>query len=61
MLFLLYTFYSLAWNALTFSYPVEVLPYPVRAKGYAVPMLVRKLTNFVSTFIKPVVGLDTLG
>jgi hypothetical protein len=38
MLFLFYAFYNLAFNALLYSYPVEVLPYPIRAKGFAVLM-----------------------
>lgn len=60
MLFLFYAFYNLAWNALIFSYPVEVLPYPIRAKGYAILMFVGKLANFINSFVNPV-GLAALG
>ncbi|KAL4885195.1 general substrate transporter [Aspergillus karnatakaensis] len=60
MLFLFYTFYNLAWNALLYSYPVEVLPYPIRAKGFSVLMFCGKAANFINTFVNPI-GLDAIG
>lgn len=42
MLFLFYMFYNLAFNALLYSYPVEVLPYPIRAKGFSLLMFFGK-------------------
>jgi hypothetical protein len=60
MLFLFYTFYNLAWNALLYSYPVEVLPYPIRAKGFSVLMFCGKAANFVNAFVNPI-GLDAIG
>lgn len=33
MLFLFYQFYNLAFNALLYFYPIEALPFPIRAKS----------------------------
>lgn len=60
MLFLFYLFFNLAYNALLYSYPVEVLPYPVRAKGFAVLMFCGKGANFVNTLVNPI-GLAAIG
>lgn len=59
ILFLFYAFYNLAWNALIFSYPMEVLPYPIRAKGYAILMFVGKAANFINSLVNPI-GLNAL-
>ncbi|RDW74541.1 uncharacterized protein DSM5745_07203 [Aspergillus mulundensis] len=60
MLFLFYTFYNLAYNALLYSYPVEVLPYPIRAKGFAILMFCGKASNFVNVLVNPI-GLEAIG
>ncbi|GES58879.1 related to hexose transporter protein [Aspergillus terreus] len=60
MLFLFYVFYNLAFNALLYSYPVEFLPYPIRAKGFSVLMFVGKGANFVNAMVNPV-GLAAIG
>ncbi|KAL3476994.1 general substrate transporter [Aspergillus californicus] len=60
LLFLFYTFYNLAFNALLYSYPVEVLPYPIRAKGFSVLMFCGKAANFVNAFVNPI-GLEAVG
>lgn len=60
MLFLFYAFFNLAFNALLYSYPVELLPYPIRAKGFSVLMFFGKAANFVNTFVNPI-GLSALG
>ncbi|KAL4874017.1 hypothetical protein BDV12DRAFT_191887 [Aspergillus spectabilis] len=60
MLLFFYTFYNFAWNALLYSYPVEVLPYPIRAKGFSVLMFCGKAANFVNAFVNPI-GLDAIG
>jgi MFS family permease len=60
MLFLFYMFFNLAFNALLYSYPVEFLPYPIRAKGFSVLMFVGKAANFVNAMVNPV-GLAAIG
>lgn len=60
MLFLFYTFFNLGFNALLYSYPVEVLPYPIRAKGFSVLMFFGKAANFVNAFVNPI-GLQSIG
>ncbi|KAK2474602.1 hypothetical protein H9L39_14562 [Fusarium oxysporum f. sp. albedinis] len=59
MLFLFYFFYNLAFNALLYSYPVEILPYPIRAKGFSVLMFFGKASNFINTMVNPI-GLQAL-
>ncbi|KAH8673293.1 general substrate transporter [Xylariales sp. PMI_506] len=59
LLFIYYVFYNFAFNALVYSYPVEVLPYPLRAKGFSVLMFFGKVANFVNTFVNPI-GLEAL-
>jgi hypothetical protein len=49
MLFLFYTFYNLAFNALLYSYPVELLPYPIRVKGFSVLMFFLEREPTLST------------
>ncbi|KAL2833968.1 general substrate transporter [Aspergillus pseudoustus] len=60
MLFLFYAFYNCAFNALLYSYPVEVLPYPVRAKGFSVLMFCGKAAVFVNSLVNPI-GLEAIG
>ncbi|KAF9873874.1 hypothetical protein CkaCkLH20_08608 [Colletotrichum karsti] len=60
MLFLFYTFFNLAFNALLYSYPMEVLPYHIRAKGYSILMFSGKAANFVNALANPI-GLEALG
>ncbi|KAG5804596.1 hypothetical protein H9Q74_014393 [Fusarium xylarioides] len=59
MLFLFYFFYNLAFNALLYSYPVEILPYPIRAKGFSLLMFFGKASNFINTMVNPI-GLQAL-
>ncbi|KAL1598196.1 hypothetical protein SLS59_007206 [Nothophoma quercina] len=59
MLFLFYLFYNLAFNALLYSYPVEILPYPIRAKGFSVLMFFGKASNFINILVNPI-GLQAL-
>lgn len=60
MLFLFYTFYNLAFNALLYSYPVEVLPYHIRAKGFSILMFAGKAANFINSLVNPI-GLEAMG
>ncbi|GKU08437.1 lactose permease [Fusarium langsethiae] len=59
MLFLFYFFYNLAFNALLYSYPVEILHYPIRAKGFSLLMLFGKASKFINTVVNPI-GLQAL-
>ncbi|KAM5341875.1 hypothetical protein ACJ41O_014906 [Fusarium nematophilum] len=59
MLFLFYLFYNLAFNALLYSYPVEVLPYPIRAKGFSILMFFGKGAAFINILVNPI-GLQAL-
>lgn len=59
MLFFFYLFYNLAFNALLYSYPVEILPYPIRAKGMSVLMFFGKSATFVNAFVNPI-GLKAI-
>lgn len=60
MLFIFYFFYNLAFNALLYSYPVEILPYPIRAKGFSILMFFGKAAVFVNVFLNPI-GMQALG
>lgn len=60
MLFFFYLFYNFAFNALVYSYPVEFLPYPIRAKGMSVLMFFGKSALFVNAFVNPI-GLKAIG
>lgn len=60
MLFLFYLCYNLAFNALVYSYPVEFLPYPIRAKGMSVLMLFGKGAALVNAYVSPI-GLQAIG
>lgn len=60
MLFLFYLFFNLAFNALLYSYPIEVLPYPIRAKGFSLLMFFGKGANFINVLVNPI-GLAALG
>ncbi|SPO00313.1 related to hexose transporter protein [Cephalotrichum gorgonifer] len=60
MLFLFYFFFNLAFNALLYSYPVEVLPYPIRAKGFSLLMFFGKASNFINILVNPI-GLQAIG
>ncbi|PVI02833.1 general substrate transporter [Periconia macrospinosa] len=59
MLFLFYIFYNLAFNALLYSYPVEILPYTIRAKGFSLLMFFGKASNFINILVNPI-GLQAL-
>lgn len=60
MLFLFYTFYDLAFNALLYSYPVERLPFPIHAKAFSALMFFGKGGNFINALVNPI-GLVAMG
>jgi len=59
MLFFYYLFYNLAFNALLYSYPVEILPYPIRAKGVFSPHVLWQGQQLHQYFVNPI-GLQAL-
>lgn len=58
-LFTYYIFFNLAFNALLYSYPVEILPYYIRAKGFSVLMFFGKAAAFINILVNPI-GLQAL-
>jgi hypothetical protein len=59
-LFIFYLFYNLGFNALLYSYPVEVLPYPIRAKGFSLLMAAGKSATSINVLVNPI-GLQAIG
>ncbi|KAF3054899.1 Lactose permease [Daldinia childiae] len=53
-------FYNLGWNALAYTYLVEIFPYQQRAKGIAVEQLTVRFAVFFNTYVNPV-ALDRIG
>jgi MFS family permease len=48
------------FNALTYTYLVEIFPYTIRAKGITMQQLFGRLATFINVFVNPI-GLDTIG
>ncbi|TPX08512.1 uncharacterized protein E0L32_009999 [Thyridium curvatum] len=53
-------FYNIGWNALTYTYMVEIFPFAQRAKGIAVEQLTVRFAVFFNTYVNPV-ALDSIG
>jgi sugar porter (SP) family MFS transporter len=63
VLFFIYAYspcYNMGYNALTYTYMVEVWPYAERSSGIAVFQLFGRLAGFFTTFVNPI-GLDGVG
>ncbi|KAJ7650242.1 general substrate transporter [Roridomyces roridus] len=54
IIFLFYAFYDLAYTPMLVAYTLEILPYTIRAKGFAVMNLVVFLTSAFNQFVNPV-------
>ena len=52
--------YNICWNPLAVAYPVEILPFNIRAKGIALLMGSIKGASFFNQFVNPI-GLQNLG
>ncbi|CAN8105436.1 unnamed protein product [Discula destructiva] len=52
--------YNIGYNALTYTYMVEVWPYKERSRGISVFQLFGRLAGFFTTFVNPI-GLDSVG
>jgi len=59
-IFLYYAAYDLAFTPLIVSYTVEILPYPLRAKGFTVFNFTISLALIFNQYVNPV-ALDKLG
>jgi len=63
VLFFIYAYspcYNMGYNALTYTYMVEVWPYAERSSGIAVFQLFGRLAGFFTTFVNPI-GLKDVG
>ncbi|KAM7210194.1 General substrate transporter [Rhypophila decipiens] len=52
-------FYNIGWNALAYTYMVEIFPYQQRAQGIAVEQLTVRFAVFFNTYVNPI-ALDAL-
>ncbi|KAH9945447.1 general substrate transporter [Epithele typhae] len=59
-IFIFYFFYDIAYTPMLVAYTLEILPFSIRAKGFAVMNLVVSLTLAFNQFVNPW-ALDALG
>ncbi|OTA91060.1 hypothetical protein M434DRAFT_22637 [Hypoxylon sp. CO27-5] len=59
MIFLFYTAFNCGWQGLVIAYPVEILPYELRAKGLQLTFF-GVSTNVVNQYVNPV-GIQNIG
>jgi hypothetical protein len=55
-----YSFYNVGWNALAYTYMVEIFPFQQRSKGIAVEQLAVRCAVFVNTYVNPI-ALSAIG
>ncbi|KAF8071939.1 hypothetical protein FPV67DRAFT_908434 [Lyophyllum atratum] len=60
LIFIFYFFYDIAYTPMLVAYTLEILPYRIRAKGFAVMNLTVMLTVAFNQFINPV-AIDAIG
>ncbi|GAB5589087.1 hypothetical protein Unana1_03987 [Umbelopsis nana] len=53
-IFIYYFFYDIAWSPLTVAYPVEILPFSIRAKGMALSSFAINLALFFNSYVNPI-------
>lgn len=53
-------FYNIGWNALAYTYMVEIFPYQQRSKGIAVEQLAVRCAVFFNSYVNPI-ALDDIG
>ncbi len=54
------SFYNIGWNALAYTYMVELFPFQQRAQGLAVEQLAVRCAVFFNTYVNPI-ALDAIG
>ncbi|KEY69249.1 hypothetical protein S7711_01703 [Stachybotrys chartarum IBT 7711] len=59
-IFLYSPFYNISWNALAYTYLVELFPFQQRAKGIAFEQLTVRFAVFFNTYVNPI-ALDAIG
>jgi len=60
MIFLFYGFYDIAFTPLIVSYTVEILPFPIRAKGFTVFNFALTLSLIFNQYVNPI-ALQKIG
>ncbi|KAJ7170699.1 general substrate transporter [Mycena crocata] len=60
IIFIFYFFYDLAYTPMLVAYTLEILPYKIRAKGFAVMNLIVFLTSAFNQFVNPW-AIDAIG
>ncbi|KAJ7035074.1 general substrate transporter [Mycena alexandri] len=60
IIFIFFFFYDLAYTPMLVAYTLEILPYKIRAKGFAVMNLVVFLTSAFNQFVNPW-AIDAIG
>ncbi|KAG8853281.1 hypothetical protein FRB96_008366 [Tulasnella sp. 330] len=60
MIFLYYGFYDIAWTPLLITYTIEILPFQLRAKGFAIMSFTVALALVFNQYVNPV-ALAKLG
>ncbi|RPA97988.1 general substrate transporter [Choiromyces venosus 120613-1] len=53
-------FYNMGFNALTYTYLIEIFPYTIRSKGITMQQWWGRAATFINTFVNPI-GLDNIG
>lgn len=53
-IFLFYAFYDIAFLPLIISYPIEILPYSIRAKGFTVAAFANSASLIFNQYINPI-------
>ncbi len=53
------SFYNIGWNALAYTYMVEIFPFQQRAQGIAVEQLAVRCAVFFNTYVNPI-ALDAI-
>jgi hypothetical protein len=54
MIFVYYLFYNIAWSSLLVAYPIEILPFSIRAKGMTVVFLFVDIALMFNQYVNPV-------
>ncbi|KAG2107529.1 general substrate transporter [Suillus discolor] len=60
LIFIYFFFYDLAYTSMLVLYTLEILPYNIRAKGFAIMNIVLYSTNAFNSLVNPV-ALETIG
>ncbi|KAG1791642.1 uncharacterized protein BJ212DRAFT_1293741 [Suillus subaureus] len=60
LIFIYFFFYDFAYTAMLVLYTLEILPYNIRAKGFAIMNITIYSTNAFNSLVNPV-ALDTIG